>query len=44
MDSWHIVFYDDVSLINKLHFFNIDVYGFKKIDDSSILTINELID
>lgn len=33
MDSWHIVFYDDVSLINKLHFFNIDVYGFKKIDD-----------
>jgi len=32
IDVWNIVFYDEVSLINKLKFFNIEIYNFKKID------------
>jgi len=32
MDVWHIVFYDELSLINKLHFLNINIYNFKQID------------
>lgn len=32
IDVWHVVFYDELSLINKLHFYNIDIYNFNKID------------
>lgn len=32
-DVWSVVFYDGISLINKLNFYNIEVYGFKKIAD-----------
>lgn len=32
IDVWNIVFYDEVSLINKLYFCNIEIYNFKKID------------
>lgn len=33
MDVWHVVFYDNVALLNKLSFFNIEVYEFKQISD-----------
>ena len=33
LDVWNIVFYDKLSLINKLHFYNINIYNFKKIGD-----------
>ena len=33
IDSWHIVFYDGVSLINKLDFYNVEIYNLKKIDN-----------
>ena len=33
IDVWNIVFYNEISLINKLHFYNIDIYNFKKIDN-----------
>ena len=32
IDVWNIVFYDEVSLINKLKFLNVEIYNFKKID------------
>lgn len=32
IDVWNIVFYDEVSLLNKLNFLGIEVYNFKKID------------
>lgn len=32
IDVWQVVFYDEVSLINKLFYFNVEVYNFKKID------------
>ena len=33
IDVWHIVFYDELSLLNKLNFYNINIYNFKKIGD-----------
>jgi similar to stage IV sporulation protein len=33
LDMWHVVFYDKVSLINKLYFYNVEIYNFKKIDN-----------
>lgn len=33
IDVWNIVFYNEVSLINKLKFYNIDIYNFRKIGD-----------
>ena len=33
IDSWNIVFYEEVSLINKLNFLNVEIYNFKKIDN-----------
>lgn len=33
IDLWEIVFYDEISLINKLNFYNVEIYGFKKIGD-----------
>ena len=33
IDVWNIVFYDEVTLINKLYFYNIEIYKFKKIDE-----------
>lgn len=32
IDVYNIVFYDEVSLVNKLHFFGVEIYNFKKID------------
>jgi len=32
IDVWHIAFYDELSLVNKLHFLNVEIYNFKKID------------
>lgn len=32
IDVWNIVFYDEISLINKLNFYNVEIYNFKKID------------
>ena len=31
-DVWNIVFYDEISLINKLNFYGVELYNFKKID------------
>lgn len=31
IDVWNIVFYDEVSLVNKLNFFEIEIYNLKKI-------------
>lgn len=33
LDYWNIVFYDEISLLNKLNFFRVNVYNFKKIDN-----------
>lgn len=33
VDIWNVVFYNEISLINKLKIFNIDIYNFKKIGD-----------
>lgn len=33
IDVWQIVFYEETSLINKLNFCGIEIYGFKKIGD-----------
>ena len=32
IDVWQIVFYDEISLINKLHFYNVEIYNFRKVD------------
>ncbi len=32
-DIWNIVFYDEVSLINKLKFLRVEIYDFKKVDN-----------
>lgn len=33
IDVWNIVFYDELSLVNKLHFYQIEIYNFQKIGD-----------
>ena len=33
IDVWNIVFYDEISLINKLKFYGVEIYNFKKIDN-----------
>lgn len=33
IDVWNIVFYDQVSLVNKLKYLNVEIYNLKKIDN-----------
>jgi similar to stage IV sporulation protein len=33
LDVWEIVFYSELALINNLHFYNVSIYNFKKIDE-----------
>ena len=33
VDAWNIVFYNDVSLVNKLKFLGVEMYNYKKIGD-----------
>ena len=32
LDYWNVVFYDEISLLNKLNFYCVNIYNFKKID------------
>lgn len=32
IDCWNVVFYSDVSLVNKLKYLGVDVYNFRRID------------
>ena len=33
IDTWNVIFYDELSLINKLHFHQIEIYNFEKVGD-----------
>ena len=37
IDTWHVVFYDEVALINKLQFYSIEIYNLKKISNYKYL-------